>query len=78
MSAWDEAMAVTTQPECFFEDASEHFRALQELVGEWQEITSISTLDTAHMDDESKAHSMQRIAIASNEHATQVTKNKKK
>ena len=74
MSAWDEAAAAatTTQPENFFEDASEHFRALQELVGEWQEVTSISPLDAADVDDESKAHSMQRITMATNAHATQV------
>ena len=70
MSAWDEAAAATT--ENFFEDASEHFRALQELVGEWQEVTSISPLDAADVDDESKAHSMQRITMATNAHATQV------
>ena len=46
MSAWDEAVDVSAHPELFFEDASENLRALQELVGEWQELRSVST-DTA-------------------------------
>ena len=69
MSAWDEAVDVSAHPELFFEDASENLRALQELVGEWQELRSVST-DTA--DDGSKVQSMERITQAANAHAIQV------
>lgn len=69
MSAWDEALDASVCSELFFEDASEQFRALQELVGEWQEIRSVST-DTA--DDVDKAQSMRRITQAATAHAIQV------
>ena len=70
MSAWDE-LAASTQTESFFEDASEHFRVLQELVGEWQEIMSISA-DAVFAEEETKAQSLQRITQATSAHAAQV------